>query len=336
MKCLKWIGLVLLLVMGIGSPLAAQDPLVLLEKAIYAEETVGDLSEAIALYQQIAVDMDVTRSTSALALFRLGMCYQKSGSAGQAQAAFSKLIRLYPEQQDLISLIPAPSPDALGLRPASWADGEVLQLSARIKGGLQIGTLTYRFESAADYGASVWNLQSTQSGGTLFTSVLIDSATFRPIRSLVQEAAQGREFQAKYSSAQIEYSMTLNGETGKKIFPITRATYDELQLIQFLRCLPLQEGFQLTLPVFSSSPGFGLVDAKIEVVARENVTVPAGTFNCYKTIVTRGNQSPSSTYWVSDDSHSYIVKINENRLWGGGTTRTLLDLELTSIGTANR
>jgi tetratricopeptide (TPR) repeat protein len=196
MKCLKRIGLVLLLVSGFGFALAAQDPLVLLEKAIYTEETLGNLSEAIGFYQRVAADVNATRATSALALFRLGLCFQKTGSAEKAQATFSKLLNLYPEQKDVISLIPAPSQGVLGLKPAPWADGEVLQLSARIQGGYQVGTLRYRFDATDESGRKTWNLQAVQSGGTLSAAVLMDDATFVPIRSFVREGGVGREFRA--------------------------------------------------------------------------------------------------------------------------------------------
>ena len=335
MNSLKRLGLVLLLLSGIGSARAAEDPLVLLERAIYTEETLGNLGEAIGLDQQIAADVNATRATSALALFRLGMCYRKSGGNEQAHAAFSKLLSLYPEQKDLISLIPAPSPGELGLKPVPWADGEVLQLAAKIKGGFQIGTLTYQFESALNAGRRVWNIRAVQSGSTLHASVLADAETFIPLRSFVKEEGVGREYRAEYESRKIEYALTVNGSTGTKTFPLTRVTYDDSQVVPLLRCLPLQEGFQISFPVFYPGPNYLLFDVRVDVVARETITVPAGTFVCYKTVVTRGNQSPSSTYWISDDTHSYLIKAIENRLWGG-TVYRLIDLELSSIGFAGQ
>jgi hypothetical protein len=325
--------MVLLLLSGFRFAHAAQDPLVLLEKAIYTEETLGNLGEAISLYQQVVVAVEATRPTSALALLRLGMCYVKSGDAERSQAAFSKLLSLYPEQQDVIALIPAPSPGALGLKPPPWINGEVLNLTVGKKGGLPIGTRTCLFKLASGAGRKVWNLQAVLSDGRfdlINESVLMDAATFAPIRSIIKEESVGREFRASYDSKQIEFSMSIHGESGKKIIPLTQATYDDLQLIPFLRCLPLQEGFRTSFPIFSSGP---LLDAQVEVVAKEKITVPAGTFDCYKIILTRGNQSPSSTYWISADFHSYLVKARENRLWRG-TVPQLLDLELSSVGIA--
>jgi hypothetical protein len=333
MKCIKRIGLVLVLLSAFGSALASQDPLVLLEKAIYTEETLGNLKGAIGLYQQLSADVNATRATSALALLRLGMCYQKIGGSEKAQATFSRLLNLYPEQKDVIYLIPAPSLGVQGLKPLPWADGEVLELSARIQGGYQVGSLTYRFDATAESGRKTWNVQAVQSGQTLTASVLMDEATFVPIRSFTEEEGIGREFRANYGPQQIEYLMAINGESGKTILPLTRVTYDDLQLIPFLRCLPLREGFQTSIPILNSGSLPLLLDARIEVVAKETITVPAGIFDCHKTIVTRGNQSPSSIYWISDDIHSYLVKARENRLWGGTVQRNV-DLELSSIGIA--
>jgi hypothetical protein len=333
MKRLKWIGLVLPLVLGISSFLCAQDPSILLEKAIYAEETLGNLNDAIGLYQQVVAAADASRTTSALAQFRLGMCYLKSGSTEQAQAAFAKLLRLYPEQQDLIALIPPPSSGQLELKPAPWVDGEILLLSIKLKSGGQVGDLTYKFESTMESGRMAWKVRSIQSRGIQHTSVLADAASFLPISSLVVDTT-GRQYQARYGSQQIEYVMTMDGASQKKTFQLIRTTYDDQQLIQILRCLPLQEGFQITFPIFSSNSNDAMVDAKIAVVAKERITVPAGTFDCYKIIVTRGNRSPSSTYWISADNHSYIVKVNENRLLGG-TVPLPVDLELSSFGTAD-
>ena len=72
---------------------------VLLEKAIYQEETVGDLDEAILIYQKIAQEADANRSVIAQALYRLGLCYSKKGEHKKASALFEKLIQEYPEQK---------------------------------------------------------------------------------------------------------------------------------------------------------------------------------------------------------------------------------------------
>jgi hypothetical protein len=332
MKRLKWIGPLLLFAVGFGSVLAAQDPSILLEKAIFAEETLGDLNAAIGLYQQIIADAEAARATSALALLRLGLCYQKSGSTEQAQGAFARLLKQYPEQQDLLAIIPLLPSNRLDLKPVPWAEGEELRLAIRFKGGLGAGGLVYRFQSAVEQGKTVWKVESSQNTGAYYDSAITDAASFVPIRSFVKEGKYtGREYRAEYGPQQVEWTMKMNGAITKRTFPITKTTYDGQQLVQILRCLPLREGFQLTIPVFLSTSHETLVDATIAVVGRETVTVPAGSFDCFKTVLTRGNEPVPSIYWISDDAHAYIVKISESRLLGG-TVRYPIDIDLISIG----
>jgi len=73
MKHFIWIGWILLLALSIRSGIAQEDLAVLLEKAIYTEETLGNLGEAAKLYQQIAANSEAGRTIAAQALFRLGM-----------------------------------------------------------------------------------------------------------------------------------------------------------------------------------------------------------------------------------------------------------------------
>src|SRR5687767_8457733 len=92
---------------GMVPPAQAQAPGELLEKGIYAEETQGDLAAAIKIYERIAATVNAERGTVAQALFRLGMCYLKSGRKDEASAAFQKLAKEYPEQKTLLASIPA-------------------------------------------------------------------------------------------------------------------------------------------------------------------------------------------------------------------------------------
>jgi tetratricopeptide (TPR) repeat protein len=112
------------LILGMSSGGWAQTNSALLEKGIYAEETLGNLSDAINIYLQIVGNTDAARPIAAQALYRLGICYLKSGKRADAQAAFSKLTRSYPEQKELIAAIPGlPIPPEVQLRPIPWQDG---------------------------------------------------------------------------------------------------------------------------------------------------------------------------------------------------------------------
>ena len=80
-----------------GTPSAA----VLLEKAIYTEETVGDLDAAIKLYRQIVSDAKANRKYAAQAQYRLAMCYLKKGDKAKAQQELRMLLATYPQEKDI-------------------------------------------------------------------------------------------------------------------------------------------------------------------------------------------------------------------------------------------
>jgi tetratricopeptide (TPR) repeat protein len=310
MKHLRRIGLVLIFVLAFSTALSAQDPSVLLEKAIYTEETLGNLNEAIGIYQQVAANTETGRDTAALALYRLGMCYQKSGRTSDAQAAFAKLSKLYPERQDLISKIPGTSAAPMEFRQAPWVDGEVLSLAIKVRGGGQTGMRFYSMESTQESGKTLWKLKSVEGNisANQYITLLMNNQTYAPISSIQKIPTYG-EFQALYAPQQVEFVTTRSGSVNKKQVSLNRAAYDDVQLGYLLRCLPLQEGFQIPIAIANTEKA-SVWDAKIAVVAREKVTVDAGTFDCFKTTITLANQEQTAwrTYWISADSHFYIVK----------------------------
>jgi|WetSurSiteA1Bulk_404760.scaffolds.fasta_scaffold08212_2 hypothetical protein len=320
MKHLRRIGLVLIFVLTASSAFSAQDPAELMEKAIYAEETLGNLSEAIGIYQQVAADAETNRATAAMALYRLGMCYQKSGRPADAQAAFAKLSKMYPEQKDLIARIPGAPSKGLEFRPAPWVDGEILQMAVKVRSGRQSGSQFYRIESVQESGKTFWKLWTVDGnvGITQHTTVLMDTESFSPTTSIQDSRSYG-VFTALFSPKQVEFVTARRDSNTKKQFPVERPIYDYAQLAHLLRCLPLREGFQAGILIANSEKA-SLWDGKITVVAREQVTVPAGTFDSYKTTVEVVGQT--YTYWISTDAHSYIVKENH---------AGIITLELSSI-----
>ena len=80
-----------------------QSPAVLLEKGIYAEETAGDLDEAIRIYKRIVARAADSRQYAAQAQYRLGTCYRKKGQDAAAVAAFRELISAYGDQEELVA-----------------------------------------------------------------------------------------------------------------------------------------------------------------------------------------------------------------------------------------
>jgi tetratricopeptide (TPR) repeat protein len=96
------LAIVALILGNIAQTIYAESASVLLEKGIYAEETAGNVDEAMSIYQKIIADEQANRQAAAQAYYRLGKCYQKKGDNNKAIELFQKLIANYPEQKELI------------------------------------------------------------------------------------------------------------------------------------------------------------------------------------------------------------------------------------------
>jgi len=324
MKFLKQYVLVLWMLLFVGSAFSAQDPAVLLEKGIYTEETLGNLNDAIGIYRQVLTAAESTRRTLATAQFRIGMCYWKTGRTADARAAFSDLEKLYPEQKALISGIPDSGSGQSGPRRVPWVDGEELQFVD----GDDDPIATYRLESAQVKGKAGWNLQALfLRRGYSFYKVSMDISSLLPVSSVTFQRtrdSRGRPGSTRittidYTPGVMEVSRgTIDGEVPsdkKRLLAFDREAYDFHQLDMIIRTLPLREGLQTSIPVInpswvqSTSENASQVNNfKIFVPVREKITVPAGSFECFK-VVQSWSSGSATVYWISTDDHAYIVKI---------------------------
>jgi len=75
----------------------------LFERALYLEETKGDLEKAIEVYKQVVRKFPDERTTASKAQFHIGLCYEKLGLT-EAQKAYQKVLDNFPEQKDVVKL----------------------------------------------------------------------------------------------------------------------------------------------------------------------------------------------------------------------------------------
>ncbi len=151
-------------VMTCVSASAANSPSDLLEKGIYAEETVGDLDKAIEIYEKIISQAAANRKFVAQAQLRLGKCLLKLGKKKEAEATLRELVDRFkdsPGQKELVAkargLLPSDSGD-MKLEPVPWVDGEHLELRIKLGGGLDIGAFILSVQTGKVEGRDVWNL----------------------------------------------------------------------------------------------------------------------------------------------------------------------------------
>jgi hypothetical protein len=85
------------------APAFPQKFTVLLQRAIFLEETAGDVDGAIQLYRQILSSGADTRVYEAEAQYRLGACLLRKGDKPLAARTFQDLMERHPEETHLLS-----------------------------------------------------------------------------------------------------------------------------------------------------------------------------------------------------------------------------------------
>jgi hypothetical protein len=204
----------------------------------------------------------------------------------------------------------------LELLPVPWVDGESLKLQITLENGLEIGAFVFSANAAQEGGKDIWvtslgryiMLEVIQA----FSRVKADRQTFRPLSSFFRHPKLG-QFEAAYASTEVTLK-TITGGDGKertRKIELNGIHYDNEQSVKLLRRLPLENGFQATMPLFATFTE-GALAYKVEVTARETIEVPAGTFECYRVEFPELQQ----TYWISADAHRYPVKFEADGLVG--------------------
>lgn len=283
----------------------------LLEKAIYAEETVGNLDEAIDLYEQVIAEGKEASAAAAQAQLRLGVCYQKQGKADLAAAAFQAVVDGYPQEKELVAEARKHLPAAMKLLPFPWKDGEQLQFNLKLGTGLDIATMIYMIDAAKYEGKDVWQCSTrgmVLNGMTSFSDVTCDKTSFAPIRSHWEHTALGSA-DAVYKEDSVK--ITTAGKSEPRVIKINSPpVWDNEQGVELFRLLPLKEGFKTALTVVATL-GAGEIGLVAEVTKKETIEVPAGKFECYKLELNIGQ-----TFWISTDEHRYLVRFEAGGVSG--------------------
>jgi hypothetical protein len=283
-----------------SAPLARADsPSETLEKAIYSEETKGDLDGAMALYQQVIEQAKTSQALAAQAQYRLGVCQYKKRSYSAATASFEAVIKDYPDQKELVALARDYLARNNDLLPAPWADGEEERFDIKLAGGLKIGFGTWTADAGEMNGQKIWRTGFLMIGQS--SHVEVDASTMKPLHSRWKHSLLG-DADAVYSPDHAEVKLAGKDDVSK--IPLDGPVYDNEEGYHLFRRLPLAQGYKSTVSVFSSLGGGSIVPLPLEVTGTETVTVPAGTFPCYRLDLHIGQ-----VFWIATNPPRDIVKI---------------------------
>jgi hypothetical protein len=158
------------------------------------------------------------------------------------------------------------------------------QLELELDGGIPLARVRYDFRSWMDTGSLV---------------------SRRHTRDMVEIRTPRHRFYEIYPEER-RWRRTDTGEEGETLHP---CPLDDLSFIYYLRAQPLIPGETLTLNRYFKEDGNPV---KVEVVGRDRVEVPAGTFNTVvvrPTIRTSGlfSEDGRAEVHFSDDEHRHLV-----------------------------
>ena len=310
----RFLSISLSLFLGLGTCATAYSVAEMLEKAIYQEETVGDLGAAIEIYDDIVEDADAGRPYIAQALYRLGQCQLKSGREELATATFGKLVTQYADQAEWAAkakvYLPEEAAPGLSVVPAPWDDGELLRFVIRSKKGEPLGDLTYSARSLTVDGRPAWRVENflaiPRAEVAKYVHVDTDRESSLPLRSKLYHSQMGA-LQADYVDSERRIMMNRPGDEPEPFTQKLRGpVYDNEQILYLIRRLPLEVGYETSFDV-TGRPGL-VATATLKVLAAETVSVPAGNFECFKVEV--GVPPFVETQWFTADAHRYVVKVD--------------------------
>jgi hypothetical protein len=290
-----------------GIPASAQSAADLLQKGIYAQETLGDLDGAVKSYRQVLTSYPANKQIAAQAQYQLVLCMVQKGDRAAASREFDALARNYPDQADIIAKARKLVPAGAAILPAPWPDGETFQLNIKRDGAFTGEYLFYTtgpnpypqmgmFARAGNGPAAIpdnamfyWKLVTKRSTRSLW--VVVDRETMQPL-----------------DKPHLDTDDDMGDATA---VPFAGPAVDLEPLIFRMRRLPLAAGYKTTL----TTQPFVLGDStprqvELTVTGTETVEVVAGKFNCYKVSIGALGQ----TFWIGVDGARPLVKMQSGKV----------------------
>lgn len=178
MKSQVTMGCLLLVMAGGLAPAQTKSPLILLQEALYVEETEGNLEKAIGLYEQVLEQAAETERLAARAAYQIGQCYLKKGDEAKAAEYFQKVVREYPDQKQVVSKAQMHLKKIAPFNPIdhrpflvrfrakdSAAIADQQQLLGAFNEQLPREVMTFRFEAAQEDGGLVGRICVSDGAG---------------------------------------------------------------------------------------------------------------------------------------------------------------------------
>ncbi|GEM_PF-3902617 len=172
-----------------------------------------------------------------------------------------------------------------------WADSEQLSYQMEDESGDVIGKIVLTVEKSDE--AYILGYDRVTDTTSINGFVAVDKKTLAPIVSskiISSESAGATELDCSYEKNRVTVLMPVDAEDGSDdveatygsiVIAVPDVIYDNDEIIFLGRTLPLAEGYYAEIPNFVVTQ-FSAPVVSFAVTSTETITVPAGTFDCYK------------------------------------------------------
>ena len=144
--------------------------------------------------------------------------------------------------------------------------------------------------------------------GQMFSEAVLDKATLAIRQQTMKQGPMAAE--VNFEGTKATGKMSMNGKDMPINGTVTGAQFaDGAGAMQSIAALPLAEGYKVTFRNFDMQKQKEKL-TKLEVTGSESVTVPAGTFDCFKAeFASADGGAEKGTFWVTKDTHKMVKMV---------------------------
>ena len=200
-----------------------------------------------------------------------------------------------------------PTSDVAGTPP--WMDGEHLSYDLVNDDGEVLGEAVLSVEVDGDR-AMLWQEFESETGAEDTTIVTVDSATLKPIaseRDIQEPDGDEERIEVEYTE---DGALIRQGDDRQSGLSVPEHSYDNDTSLFLWRTLPFEEGYEGSYnTIITNHRTRQKVNLRVERL--ESVTVPAGTFEAWRLVITTSNARQIA--WFANTPQRQLVRYDNDR-----------------------
>lgn len=194
------------------------------------------------------------------------------------------------------------------------ADNEV-QIYDLIKDGQRIGISVFELKLVEDKEFQLYKITRKTVGlGTIsIYEVNVKTVDLKPLSSRTTKQIDDQKTIINVDYREKEAHAMISSLAGfqKIVVSIPKETFDNNQLFMLFQRIPLKEGLDAEINIFTSS--LVTIPGRVSVLKREKIVVPLGDFDCFKVKLSCSGQQ-DQFLWYAESIPHYLVMYDNGKV----------------------